>query len=83
MKQLRLFLAATALALSLVVSTSGGEILCGVTSQPPAQPPASTAANETSAGVPAISETASGEAPAVDPVTEIVLNLIQSVLSLF
>lgn len=79
MKQLRLFLAATALALSLVVSTSGGEILCGVASQPPA----STAANETSAGVPAISETASGEALAVDPVTEIVLNLIQSVLSLF
>jgi hypothetical protein len=83
MKRLKLSLAATALALIFSVSASAGEILCGVTSQPPSQPQSATATSETSVGVSAISETASGEALAVDPVTEIALNVLQSVLSLF
>lgn len=78
MKQLKLFLASTLLTLALAVSAFAGNMPCGVTDPP--SPPATAVASdtETTSSSGTVSETT-----AIDPVMEIALNLIQSVLSLF
>jgi hypothetical protein len=79
MKKLKLFLVATALTLALTVSAFAGNMPCGITSDTPSQPATIVASDtETTSANGTASETT-----AVDPGTEIMLNLIQSVLSLF
>jgi hypothetical protein len=82
MKQLRFSLAATILALALSVPAFAGDMQAGITAQPPSQPTAS-AAGDIQCGAALTSETTNSENTTVNPVTEIALNLIQSVLSLF
>jgi hypothetical protein len=79
MKKLKIFLAATILTLALAVTAFAGDMPCGITSSPPSQP-ATTVASDTET---APSSGTVSETTAVDPVTEIALNFIQSVLSLF
>lgn len=89
MKQLRLSLFATILTLALATSTLAGHMATGVASPPPPDPTVSAdghmATGFTSTGDTSGGETsASSEATSIaDPVTEITLNLLQSLLSLF
>lgn len=79
MKKLKLFLAAIGLMLALAVSAFAGDMPCGVTSTPPSQPATAVASDtETTSSSGTVSETT-----AVDPVMELALSLLQSVLSLF
>jgi hypothetical protein len=83
MKQLRLYLAATVLALTLSVPAFAGDMWAGITAPPP--PPQQTSATG-DMGTPG--ETATGEIStpgvvALDPVTEAALGLLKSLLSLF
>lgn len=72
MKRFRRFLVATVLALAFSVPAFAGDMWAGITSQPPSQP---ATAESTSGSV--------SETTAVDPVTELALDLLQSLLSLF
>lgn len=77
MKKLRLFLTTMVLTLVFAASTFAGDMQCGVTSQTPVQPQAQTTSDASS------EVTTTNEISAVDPLTELALSLIQSVLSLF
>lgn len=79
MKQLRIPLAATVLALVFSIPALAGDMQCGVTSEPASQ--STTSAMQ--AGVTATDETTNSETITVDPVTETTLQLMVSVLSLF
>lgn len=83
MKALRRFCAASLLTLALTLPVSAGYISTGVTSPPPPPAPASAPGDSSTSVAGEISTTKSEEATANDSVTEIALNLIQSVLSLF
>jgi len=82
MKQLRLFLAATVLILSLISSTFAGDMDTTVTSQTLS---VATAAGDMQTTVAGNMETGitANEATDADSPVEIALYLIQSVLSLF
>lgn len=81
MKKLKLSLSVTALTLALSISAFAGDMSCGVTSQAPAQPTSMTAGYMQTTVV-STGDT-SGEAATLNPVTEIALSLMQSLLSLF
>lgn len=81
MKTLRQLCVASVFTLALTVSTLAGEIHTGITSPQP--PQGITANGEIHTGVTGQEETSGGEVSATDSVTETVLNLLQSVLSLF
>jgi type IV secretory pathway VirB2 component (pilin) len=78
MKTLRRLCAALVLTLALALSAFGGEIATGVTAPPP--PPQATATGEISTTV--TGDIATG-VTVTDPVTETLLSLLQSLLSLF
>lgn len=79
MKPLRRLCAALALTLALTLSTFAGDIHTGITAPPP--PPTDAAATgQIETGVTGDIHTG---ITATDPVTEVVLNLLQSLLSLF
>ena len=82
MKTLRKLLAAAALTCALTFPAMAGDISTGVAQTPPTR-----AAGDISTGIMAGSaatgEISTGAASAVDPVTEIVLSLLQGVLALF
>jgi hypothetical protein len=82
MKQLKFPLATIVLALVLSVPAVAGDMQCGVTAEPPSPPPASVM-GDMQAGATLTGETTNSEATAVDPVTETMLQLMLSVLSLF
>lgn len=79
MKTLRRLCAAFVLTLALTLSAFGGQIETGVTTAPP-PPPDTAATGQIETGI--TGEISSG-VTATDPVTEIALNLLQSLLSLF
>ncbi|HEV3469743.1 MAG TPA: hypothetical protein VG148_10515 [Pyrinomonadaceae bacterium] len=81
MKTLRQLCVASVLTLALTVSTLAGEIHTGITS--PQHPQGITANGEIHTTVVGQEEADSSEATAADSVTDAVLNLLQSVLSLF
>ena len=81
MKALRLLCVTSAFTLALAIPAFAGDIQTGVTSPPP--PQTVTANGDIQTTVTGQEETVSGEATAADSATESVLNLIQSVLSLF
>ena len=81
MKHLRHFCAATVLSFTFVLATFAGDMQCGVVSPPP-DPPASVL-GETTNEVTVTNEESSAETSFVDPLTELTLNLLQSVLALF
>jgi hypothetical protein len=88
MKSLRKVLALVVLTLVLTCSAFAGEMSTGVTQPPPRQPSASvtgemSTGNTATAGGTVVGDIGTGAAPAVDPVTEIVLSLLQSLLALF
>lgn len=82
MKTPRQLFVASVFTLALTVSALAGEIHTGITSPPP-PPQVVTADGEIHTGVTRQEETGSSEATAADSVAEAVLNLLQSVLSLF
>jgi hypothetical protein len=81
MTNFRRFCAAVLLAFAVAFSTYAGEIPCGVTETPP---PSSTSQATTTGDMSTMvtGEMSTGVA-ATDPVTEIAVSLLQSVLSLF
>jgi hypothetical protein len=79
MRYLKKLFAACVLTLALALPAFAGDMLAGVTSQPPS-PPQATAQGDMSAGV-AGDMGAGGKA--TDPATEVWLSLLQSLLSLF
>ena len=87
MKSLRKVLALTVLTLALTCTIFAGEMSTGVTQPPPRQPSASvtgemsTGNTATTGGM--VGDMGTGAASTVDPVTEIVLSLLQSLLALF
>jgi hypothetical protein len=78
MKHLRLSLAVITLMLALSLSAFAGDIQCGVTSTQPPNQASTTSNRENFASSGTVSENT-----AIDPVTEIALSLMQSMLSLF
>jgi hypothetical protein len=81
MKTLRRLCAVFVLTLALALSAFGGEITTGVTAPPPPPPESqATTTGEITTGV--TGEISTG-VTTTDPVTEIALNLLQSLLSLF
>ena len=84
MKTLRQLCVASVFIFALAVPAFAGEIQIGVAPPPPSQPAQTATANgEIQIGLTGQEETGSGEATATDSATEIALNLLQSVLSLF
>jgi hypothetical protein len=80
MKKLQQLFAPVVLTLLLSISTFAGEgiILTGKTDPPPPPPTSAMATNNEAEGIILTGKTASD-----DPITEIVLNLLPSVLALF
>ena len=84
MKTLRQFCIALAFTLALTLPAFAGEISTTVAPPPPSQPAQTATVNgEISTTVTGQEETGSSEATAADSATEIALNLLQSLLSLF
>lgn len=81
MKRLRHFCAVSILTFMLTLSAFAGDIECGVVSPPPKQ--TTSVMGNIGCGVTALNETSSAETASVDPLTEITLNILQSLLSLF
>ncbi|MBV9925644.1 MAG: hypothetical protein JOZ96_11555 [Acidobacteria bacterium] len=82
MKDLRRLFGAVVFALALTIPAFAGDIQTGVA--PPSQPAQTATANgDIQTGVTGQEETGSSEATATGSATEIALNLLQSVLSLF
>ena len=78
----RLF-CAVVFTLALTIPAFAGDMQTTVTSPPPAQPQTATLNGDIQTGVTGQEETGSSEATATGSATEIALNLLQSVLSLF
>jgi hypothetical protein len=84
MKSLRRLSVALVFTLALTIPAFAGEIETTKTSPPPSQPSQTATVNgEIETTVTGQEETGSSEATAADPVAEIALNLLQSVLALF
>ena len=80
MKTLRRLLVALVFTFALAIPAFAGEMETGKT-PPPA--PTATTAGEMETGITGQAETGSSEATAADSATDLALNLLQSVLSLF
>jgi hypothetical protein len=80
MKNLRQLCVASVFVFALAIPAIAGEISTGIA---PPSAPAATTAGELQTTVAGQAETDSSEATAADSATEIALNLLQSVLSLF
>jgi hypothetical protein len=81
MKTLRRLLLASVFTLALAIHAFAGEMETGKTTPSPTS--TATAAGEMETGVTGQAETGTSEATAADSATEVALNLLQSVLSLF
>jgi hypothetical protein len=81
MKTLRQLPVALVFTLALAIPAFAGEMETGKT--PPPSTPMATTASEKETVITGQEETGSSEATAIDSATEIALNLLQSVLSLF
>jgi hypothetical protein len=81
MKHLRQFCASAVLTLALSLSAFAGTIDCG--SVPPPPPQETTLAGDIECGFMTTNETSSTETTFVDPMTELTLNILQSVMVLF
>jgi hypothetical protein len=83
MKNLRRLSGALVFTLALTIPAFAGDIQTGV-APPPSQPAQTATLNgDIQTGVTGQAETGSSEATGADSATEIALNLLQSVLSLF
>ena len=80
MKHLRHLCAATVLTFTFVLATFAGDMQCGVVSPPP-DPPASVLGDTTNEVT--VTNEERPETSFVDPLTELTLNILQSVLALF
>ena len=83
MKTLRQLCVAVVFTLALAVPAFAGEMHIGSPTPPPSQPQTATVNSDIHTTVAGQEETGSCEATAADSATEIALNLLQSVLSLF
>ena len=84
MKTLRQLCVASVFVFALTIPAFAGEIQIGVAPPPPSQPAqTATTPGEIQIGITGQEETGSSEATAFDSATEIAMNLLQSVLSLF
>jgi hypothetical protein len=83
MKQFRLFLSAAVLMFALSLSAVAGDIHAGIVSSPSPDQQQTVVAGDIHAGVRSTDRISDSEMIALDPMTEIVLGLLQSMLSLF
>jgi len=83
MKTLRQFCVAVVFTLALAIPAFAGVMEIGSPTPPPSQPQTAAVNGEMPIGLTGQEETGSSEATAADSATEIALNLVQSVLSLF
>jgi hypothetical protein len=83
MKSLKKVCAAVLLTLILSLSALAGDMSCGITAPPPPPQSQSATTGDMPAGIASTDGAAGDEAMAFNPVTEIALNLIQSLLALF
>ena len=83
MKTLRQLCVAVVFTLTLALPAFAGEMPIGSPTTTPSQPQTATVNGEMPIGLTGQEETGSGEVSATDSATEAVLNLLQSVLSLF
>jgi hypothetical protein len=83
MKTLRQLCVAVVFTLALAIPAFAGEMHIGSPTPPPSQPQTATVNGVMEIGLTGQEETGSSEATAADSATEIALNLLQSVLSLF
>jgi hypothetical protein len=83
MRTLRQLSVALVFALALTVPALAGDIETGKTQPPPSNQTTATTEGQIETTVAGQIETGSSEATAADSATEIALNLLQSVLSLF
>jgi FlaG/FlaF family flagellin (archaellin) len=82
MKNLRRLFCAVVFTLALTIPAFAGDMQTGI-APPPSQPQTATLNGDMQTTVTGQAETDSSEATAADSATEIALNLLQSVLSLF
>ena len=83
MKPLRQLCVALTFTLALAITTFAGEIHTTVAPPPPPSSQATTTEGDIQTTVAGQEETGSSEATTTDSATELALNLLQSVLSLF
>jgi hypothetical protein len=83
MKTLRRLCVALVFTLALTIPAFAGEIETGVAPPPPSQPQTATTNGGIETGLIGQDKTGSSEATVTDSAKNAVLNLIQSVLSLF
>jgi len=82
MKKLQQFCFALVLGLVLTISAPAGEIPGPGTTTPP-PPPSSVMGEIPGPGIESTSEMSASDVTALDPVTEAMLSLLQSILSIF
>lgn len=82
MKQFQLLLSAAVLTFALSLSAFAGDIHAGIVASPPPNRQ-QTVAGDIHAGVTSTKGMSESEMTALDPMTEIALGLLQSMLSLF
>jgi hypothetical protein len=83
MNRIRKFCFASLLTLTLALSTFAGDIDCGVVVPPPPSQQTAAVEGNMATGVTTSAETLSAEASFVDPMTELTLDILQSILTLF
>lgn len=81
MKHLRQLCASAVLIFAFTISAFAGDIDCGAI--PPSPNPPASVTGDIHCGFMATNETSGTETAFVDPVTDVTLNILQSVLSLF
>lgn len=82
MENLRKVCAAALLILVISLTALAGDMSCGITDPPPQQSQAVTT-GDMSAGITATDNTTEDEVAVASPITETMLNIVQSVLALF
>lgn len=80
MEKVRQFCAAVVLVLSFAISAYAGQMTTWVT-EPPPPPPSASADGQMS--TPVADPITTGSSEVADPVTQVALSLLQSVMSLF
>jgi hypothetical protein len=83
MKCLRRFCFASVLTFALTISTFAGDIHTGAVPPPPPPDPQTASTGEIYCGVIETNENSISETASVDPMTELTLNILQSVMALF
>lgn len=83
MKCLRRFCCASVLTFAFTLSSFAGDIHTGAVQPPPPPDPPAMSTGDINCGVIQTNENSISEIASVDPMTELTLNILQSVMALF